>query len=180
VKNGKWKIIKNIASLSIVHFTFYIVLSGCGYKPSSIYQNKIIGKDISAEVEISPKRPQKSTFLKDALNEAIYTVFGANLVNKNANTRIILSIDSSSLDPLDYDENGFPILYRSKVTLKAKVIDKFSKTRFYKVDGNYDFAVSPNSIINDQLKLDSFKQASIDALNKLLAEITKDGVKNDH
>ena len=173
------KIFNTFFFLFIFHFSFF-ALSGCGYKPSFIYQNKIIGKDISTEVEISPKRPQKSTFLKDALNEAIYTVFSANLVNKNANTRIILSIDSSSLDPLDYDENGFPILYRSKVTLKAKVIDKFSKTRFYKVDGNYDFAASPNSIINDQLKLDSFKQASIDALNKLLAEITKDGVKNDH
>jgi hypothetical protein len=155
-------------------------LVGCGYKPSSVYLNKIIGKDIQAIVEISPQKPKESAFLKDALNDAVYSVFNANLVNNNADTKIILSIYSSSLTPLDYDENGFPILYRSAVTLKAKVIDKHSKTHIYTVNGNYDFAVSANSIINDQIKFDSFKQASINALNKLLAEITKDGVKHDY
>jgi len=155
-------------------------LVGCGYKPSSVYLNKIIVKDIQAIVEISPQKPKESAFLKDALNDAVYSVFNANLVNNNADTKIILSIYSSSLTPLDYDENGFPILYRSAVTLKAKVIDKHSKTHIYTVNGNYDFAISANSIINDQIKFDSFKQASINALNKLLAEITKDGVKHDY
>ena len=164
--------------LLFLFFSFYLV--GCGYKPSSVYLNKIIGKDIQASVKISPQTPKESAFLKDALNDAVYTVFNANLVNNNADTKIILSINSSSLTPLDYDENGFPILYRSAVTLKAKVIDKYKKTHNYTVSGNYDFAISANSIINDQIKFDSFKQASINALNKLLAEITKDGVKHDY
>ncbi|WP_456479735.1 hypothetical protein [Nautilia sp.] len=178
--NGKWKIIKNITSLSIFHFTLYIVLSGCGYKPSSVYQKKIVGDDIEAIVTISPQTPKESAFLKDALNDAVYTVFSSNLVTKNANTKIYLSISSSSLTPLDYDENGFPILYRSAVTLQAKIIDKYNNTHYYTIDGNYDFAISANSIINDQTKFDSFKKASINALNKLLAEITKDGVNNDN
>ncbi|ACM93446.1 putative lipoprotein [Nautilia profundicola AmH] len=169
----------NLFFLFIFYFTL-LTFSGCGYKPSSVYQNKIIGQDIQAIVEISSKTPKESAFLKDALNDAIYTVFGANLVNKNPNTKIYLTINSSSLTPLDYDQNGFPILYRSAVTLKAKIIDKFSKTHTYTVSGNYDFAISANSILNDQIKFNSFKQASINALNKLLAEITKDGAKNDN
>jgi len=171
--------LKKLLFLFIFHFSVFIIL-GCGYKPSSVYQNKIIGKDIQAVVEISPQTPKESAFLKDALNDAIYSVFGANLVDNNATTKIILTINSSSLTPLDYDENGFPILYRSAVTLKAKIIDKFSNIHNYTVSGNYDFAISANSIINDQLKFNSFKQASINALNKLLAEITKDGVKHDN
>lgn len=170
---------KFLLSFFIFNFSLFI-LTGCGYKPSSVYQKKIIGNDIQAVVDISSKTPKESAFLKDALNDAVYSVFGANLVNSNANTKIILSINSSSLNPLDYDQNGFPILYRSAVTLKAIVIDKFNKKHVYTVNGNYDFAVSANSIINDQTKFDSFKQASINALNKLLAEITKDGVKNDN
>ena len=173
------KKIFNIPVLLFLAFSLFIFY-GCGYKPSSTYQNRIIGENIQAIVEISPKTPKESAFLKDALNDAVYTVFGANLVENNANTKIKLSINSSSLNPLDYDKNGFPILYRSSVSLKATIIDKYNKKRDYLVNGNYDFAVSANSIINDQVKFDSFKQASINALNKLLAEITKDGVKNDN
>ena len=163
----------------IFHFLLFIFI-GCGYKPSSTYQNRIIGNDIKAEVKISAKSPRENIFLKDALNDAVNTVFSANLVNSNANTTIYLSISSSSLTPLDYDKNGFPILYRSAVTLNAKIIDKNKKTRTYKVSGNYDFAIKANSVLNDQTKLNAFKQASINALNKLLAEITKDGVNNDN
>jgi hypothetical protein len=170
----------NFLKFYILHFTFLILFIGCGYKPSSVYQDKIIGKNIKAIVKITAKNPRESAFLKDALNDAVYSVFGADLVTNNADTKIYLSISSSSLKPLDYDENGFPILYRSSVTLKAEVIDKYNKTHNYIVSGNYDFAVSPNSIINDQIKFDSFKQASINALNILLAEITKDGAEYDN
>jgi hypothetical protein len=77
---------------------------------------------------------------------------------------------------LDFDENGYPILYRSSVTLKAYVLDKNNKNRIYTVNGFYDFAISANSVINDQIKLNAFKKASINALNKLIALITKDGI----
>jgi hypothetical protein len=115
-------------------------------------------------------------FLKDALNEAIYTLFNANISYKNPNTTINLSVISSSLEPLDYDENGYPILYRSSVNLKANIIDKNNKKRTYTVKGFYDFSISANSVINDQIKLNAFKKASINALNKLIALITKDGI----
>jgi hypothetical protein len=80
---------------------------------------------------------------------------------------------------LDYDKNGYPILYRSSVTLQADITDKNNKKRTYSVNGTYDFATSPNSVINDQIKLNAFKKASINALNKLIALITKDGI-NEH
>jgi hypothetical protein len=60
--------------------------------------------------------------------------------------------------------------------LQAKIIDKNNKKRIYVVKGTYDFATSPNSVINDQIKLNAFKKASINALNKLIALITKDGI----
>ena len=156
-------------------FPILFLFIGCGYKPSSVYQEKIIAKDIKAVVNISSKNPKKDAFLKDALYDAVYTIFDANLVDNNENTTIILSLISSSITPLDYDENGFPILYRSKVKLKAKIIDKNKKTRFYSISGKYDFAVTSNSVLNNQIKFDAFKKASIDALNKLLAKITIDG-----
>ena len=163
-------------------FFFFILLLfvGCGYKPSNIYQKQTLGKNIKAIVNINSQNPKKDAFLKDSLHDAIYTTFNTNLVNDNENTTIILYLLSSSINPLDYDENGFPILYRSKVKLKAKIIDKNKKTRFYKISGTYDFAITANSALNDQIKFDAFKKASINALNKLLAKITINGVNYDN
>jgi hypothetical protein len=127
-------------------------------------------------VDIDVKSPEENVFLKDALNEAIFTLFDSEISDTNSNTIIKLSILNSSLEPLDYDENGYPILYRSSVTLKAYILDKNNKKREYHVNGFYDFAVSVNSVINDQIKLNAFKKAAINALNKLIALITKDGI----
>jgi len=177
VKSEKLKVkSEKVFIFLIFHFTLFTLL-GCGYKPSSTYQTTIIGNNINAVVEIDVKNPQETVFLKDALNDAVYTIFGSNVDKKNPNTTIKLVIVSSSLDPLDYDKNGFPILYRSSVKLKAYVTDKKNKKRVYLVDGTYDFSVSSNSVINDQIQLDSFKKASVNALNKLLALITKDGMR---
>jgi len=105
---------------------------------------------------------------------------GKNLCENNCDTIIKINANSSSLTPLDYDENGFPILYRSSVVLNAEVIDKNKSKRNYTVSGSYDFKVTTDSVITDQLKLDAFKKASINALNKLFAKITKDGAENDN
>jgi len=157
-----------------------LLLIGCGYKPSSYYQNKIIGKNIKAVVEIDPANPRETIFLKDALNDAVYTILGKNLCENNCDTIIKINASSSNLTPLDYDENGFPVLYRSSVVLKAEVIDKNKSKRNYTVSGSYDFKITTDSVITDQLKLDAFKKASINALNKLFAKITKDGAENDN
>jgi len=166
---------------AIFKWFFPLFFISCAYEPSNVYQKEIISNKIKTTVEISTKKPKESAFLTDALNEAVYTVFGSEIDNKNPTTKITLKLSSSSLNTLDYDENGFPILYRSSVNLKAIIKNlKTKKTYTYNVRGNYDFAVSANSIINDQLKFNAFQKASTNALNKLLAEITKDGAKNDN
>jgi len=159
--------------------TFFLLffLIGCGYKPSSVYQNKILGDNINAKVKIDPKNPRETIFLTDAVNDAVYTVFDKNLCFENCDTTIEVNPNSSSLIPLDFDENGYPILYRSKVVLKVKVKDKNKKTRYYTVSGTYDFNVAPQSVLTDQIKLEAYKKASINALNRLFAKITKDGAE---
>jgi len=128
-------------------------------------------------VDIDPASPRETIFLKDALNDAVYTILGKNVCQNNCDTIIKINPKSSSLTPLDYDENGFPVLYRSSVVLKATLKDKFGKKREYSVTGSYDFKVTSDSVITDQLKLDAYKKASINALNKLFAKITKDGAE---
>jgi len=160
-----------------IFFLFFLFLIGCGYKPSSVYQDKILGNNINAKVTIDPKSPRETIFLTDAVNDAIYSVFNKNLCFNNCDTTIEVNPNSSSLIPLDYDQNGYPILYRSKVVLKVKLKDKNNKTRNYVVNGTYDFNVAPQSVLTDQIKLEAYKKASINALNRLFARITQDGAE---
>jgi len=153
---------------------------GCGYKPSSIYQNKILGNEIKPVISIDIENPRESIFLKDAVNDAIYTLFGKNVCYQNCDATMYVKTSFANLTPLDYDENGYPILYRSRVTLRVTLIDKNGKKRRYSVSGNYDFKITSDSVLNDQIKFEAYKQASVNALNKLIAQITKDGVKYDN
>ncbi len=164
-------------SFYILHFTFVVFLIGCGYKPSSVYQEKILGNNIKVIVNIDVKNPRETIFLKDAVLDAVYTLLGENVCNYNCDSTMVINPQSSSLEVLDYDRNGYPVLYRSIVHLTADIIDKNGKKRHYSVDGTYDFRIKSQSLIDDETRLNAFKNASINALNKLFANLAKDGVK---
>jgi len=153
---------------------------GCGYKPSSVYQDNILGNEIKAKVKISAENPRETIFLKDAINDAVYSSLGKNLCYDNCKTVIDIISASSSLTPIYYDENGYPVIYRMEVNIKAKITDKNGRLRIYSVNGSYDFKVESNSILTDQIKLEAYKKASINALNKLFAKLTKDGAYYDN
>ena len=158
-------------------FLLPFIFIACGYKPSVTYQNKILSNQIKTVVNIDVKNPRETIFLKDALNDAVYTILGKNVCYNNCTTTLIINPSFSSLEVLDYDKNGYPVLYRSKVILNVTLKDKNSKIRKYKVSGVYDFRIESQSVVNDETKLNAYKNASINALNKLFALITKDGVK---
>jgi len=88
---------------------------------------------------------------------------------------MIITPNYSSLIVLDYDKNGYPILYRSVVTLSVTIKDKNGKIRHYNVSGSYDFRVESQGVLSDEARLNAYKNASINALNKLFALIAKAG-----
>ena len=160
----------------LLFFLPFIFLA-CGYKPSVDYQNRLLGSKIKTVVNIDVQNPRETIFLKDALNDAVYTILGKNVCYNNCTSTLIINPSFSSLDVLDYDKNGYPVLYRSKVVLNVTLKDKNLKIRHYTVNGIYDFRVESQSIVNDETKLNAYKNASINALNKLFATLSKDGAK---
>ncbi len=160
----------------IIFFLPFVFIA-CGYKPSVEYQNKVLGSKIKTLVNIDVQNPRETIFLKDALNDAVYTVLGKNVCYNNCSSTLIINPSFSSLDVLDYDENGYPVLYRSKVILNVTLKDKNSKIRHYHVSGIYDFRIESQSVVNDETKLNAYKNASINALNKFFAILTKEGAE---
>ena len=155
----------------LIPFLFF----ACGYKPSTIYQKKLLGSNIKPIVKIDIENPRETIFLKDAVNDAVYTLLGANVCDNNCDSTMIIIPNYSSLTVLDYDENGYPSIYRSRVNLSVNIVDKNGKKRHYSVSGTYDFKVESQGVLNDEAKLNAYKNASINALNKLFALIAKNG-----
>jgi len=169
IENGKWKI-------KIIFFSLFFIFTGCGYKPSIRYQDNLLSNKIKVENRIDVKNPRETIFLRDAINDAIFTILNKNVCYENCDTILKINSANYSLSVLDYDKNGFPSLYRANVNLSVTLIDKNEKSHNYNVSGIYDFRVESNSVINDEVKLNAYKQATINALNKLFALIARDGV----
>ncbi|NPA54849.1 MAG: hypothetical protein GXO40_00625 [Epsilonproteobacteria bacterium] len=154
-------------------------LSGCGYKPSTVYTSEMLGDTITPEVEIDVKNPTEAVFLKDALNEAVFNVFNAK-IKQNATSSIKLKVNSTSLDVLDYDKNGYPILYRATATITSYVYDKFHKYHKYIVHGSYDFSIDSNSVVSDNLKHNALKEAFARALQEIEFKVAQEGMNHDN
>jgi len=145
-------------------FLILLFLIGCGYKPTTDYTTPLLGNKISTNVEIDVRNPSDSIYLKDALNESVVNDYDANLNDKNSSSNIKLKVNSTSISAIGYDINGYPILYRASASVTAYVTDVHKVITTYTAGGSYDFAITANSIMDDNTKHNAIKQAFIQAL----------------
>jgi hypothetical protein len=153
---------------------------GCGYKPSTQYTHPILGDKIETSVSISITNPTDSIFLKDALNEAVLSVFNAKVTNNDADSQISLKVSSAGVSPLDYDKNGYAILYRANASITAYVKDVNGTTSSYSGSGSYDFSVESESVVTDEVKHNAIKEAFLKALQMIEFKIANRGMNNDN
>ena len=168
-----------------VGWLFLLILvffSGCGYKPTYIYTKKVLGDDIYVDVDISLKDPQNSVLITDAINEAVISKFRSNLTRdkKSASSKLYLSLSSVSFKPIQYDENGYVIAYKTYVTLKTKYIDRYKRSKTLTTSGTYDFNIEANSIISDNKRFEAIKFAALKAIDELISKISIKGRSNDY
>ena len=150
---------------------------GCGYKPSTYYTSPLLGDKIYTEVNIDIQNPTDAIFLKDAVNQAVYSVFNARLVNKEtADTIMKFNVSSVSITPIDYDKNGYPILYRASASVSANIQMKNNITKSYSGNGSYDFSIVSDSILSDDLRHNAIKQAFLKALQIIEFKIAQGGI----
>ena len=105
--------------------------------------------------------------------------------DKNANTSILVSIKSISLQPLLYDDYGYTSSY--KIVLVLEFDTKFNNKGSQKIitSGDYDFAVSQkvknarytDSILSDTQRFNAIKEASKEAFDEYVAIIAMRGYK---
>ena len=165
----------------VIFFFVFFILEGCGYRPSTYYTTPLLGNKIYTQVDIDITNPTDFVYLKDALNEAVLSVFNAKRVpKKEADSSIKLSIKSINFEVLDYDKNGYPILYRANTSITATIVSKNNKTYTYTGGGSYDFSVLADSVLSDNLKHNAIKEAFLRALQIIEFKIAQKGMDNDN
>ena len=153
------------------------LISACGYRPSSKFSRNILGQKISTSITISVEDPENTVLIKDAVDGAIVEIFQASLVSKNqSDTHLALSISKPTYSPIQYDANGFVIVYRMSVSLNIiKYNNGESKT--YITKGTYDFSVTPNAVVTDQDRFDAIKNGALKAINGFISKISAEGAR---
>lgn len=156
-----------------------LLLLGCGYKPAAYYAKSALGTKIYAEVTISRKDPQNSVQIKDSVNEAIVSRLGGKLVPKEeAETLLHVSIGSITFTPTIYDQNGYVIAYKTKVTLNTSYQKETQAIQKFQTTGEYDFSIEANSVVSDTKRLEAIGYAANEALDEFISKIAIRGLYN--
>lgn len=154
-----------------------MLITGCGYRPSSQYAKNVVLDSVSTEVRVSLRDPENSVLIKDAVNRAVLERFRASLTEKgSAKTHLLLQVDAINFIPLQYNEQGYIITYRT--TLSMKILRMTAeRNKAYRSHGLYDFAIEPNSIISDQARFEAIEKCAQKAIDSFVAQVASEGAK---
>jgi len=163
-------------------FLFVLVFGGCGYKPTYVYTKNVLGDDIYVDVDISLQDPQNSVLITDAINEVVISKFRSNLTRdkSKASSQLYISLGSIRFKPIQYDQNGYVIAYKTYVTLRTRYIDKKGHSKSITTTGDYDFPIEANSVISDNKRFEAIKFAALKALDELISKISIKGSSDDY
>jgi hypothetical protein len=152
-----------------------IALTGCGYKPMTTYTKNVLTNRIYCDVDIYLRDPENAVLVKDALNEAIVSRFGARIAEKDeATTHMKVAFKSVAFTPIQYDANGYAVYYRATVTLDIHYESK-KHHGDETVSGFYDFPIEPNAVISDAKRFEAIRFGAQKALDAFISRLAMRG-----
>lgn len=156
-------------------FLLATLFIGCGYLPASKQARKVVGHKLFVEVVVPLEDPENAVIIKDATRKAVVTRFHASLVSKEeAKTKLLVQMSSIGFTPLQYDENGYIIVYRAIINLRVTRISK-NENKSYSSKGNFDFTIEPNAVITDNQRFEAISNASLKAIDSFIAQVGAEG-----
>ncbi len=169
----------------MLRLTVFIFLTlftvSCGYKPTLIYTQNVLGDKIYVEVKTSLQDPENSVLIRDSVNQAVIKKFRSKIVPKKyANSMLFVTLKKVSFLPIQYDKNGYVIAYKTYVTLSSRYVDKKGHKSIITSTGDYDFAIESNSVISDTKRFEAIKNASYKAIDDFISKLSVKGIKSDN
>lgn len=165
---------KNILKFLIFNSSF-LILTACGYKPSSHMIKNIFEDSVYVEVIVDRVEPENAPFIKDEINRLIYTRFKGRVASKaEAKSQIRLSYAGSTYIPLAY-KDGYVTRYRAHIRVHFDMLNKEGKTS-KTIVSIVESDIQSSSLTSSALRTEAIRKGLEKALDEFLAYVSAKGM----
>mgnify|MGYP002266600096 CR=1 FL=1 len=152
-----------------------LLVSACGYKPSSHTIKHIFSDTVYVEVLVDRAEPENAPFVKDEMNRLIYTRFKGRVVPKEqAQSQIRLSYAGSTFTPLAY-RDGYVIRYRANIKVNFAMVTKEGKIN-KKISSIVESDIQESSLTSSALRTEAIRKGLAKAMDEFLAYVSAKGM----
>ncbi len=152
-----------------------LLVSACGYKPSSHIIQNVFSDTVYVEVIVDRAEPENAPYVKDEMNRLIYTRFKGRVVPKEqAQSQIRLSYTGSTFTPLSY-ENGYVTRYRANIRVKFDMVNKEGKVS-KTISSIVESDIQESSLTSSVLRTEAIGKGLAKALDEFLAYVSAKGM----
>ena len=154
-----------------------ILLSGCGYLPSSVLAQKALGNSVFVKLNINLPNPENSVELKDEFNKTIVSRFQNKIADSNNSDSIItINIDKITDTHIAVSSDGFTTYYRVQVFTTYIYDDKKGNKTSVSNSGFFDYNVSLDSpLVTYNNRYYAINQAFLQTIDKFVAMMAYEG-----
>lgn len=155
------------------------VFNACGYLPTSKVSSNVFSDKIYINAIISQQDSRNSIYIVDTIRELVINKLGKSpALKEEADDTLYVTMESLSFIPIIYDEHGYVIAYKTRIALLFDATFKNGQREKIRTSGDYDFAISPNTVISDTARFEAIRAASSEAFDEFISIIAIKGHKN--
>jgi hypothetical protein len=169
--------------LYVTHYSLFIsmaavlLLTACGYKPSSHVIKNIFSDTVYVEVIVDRVEPENAPFVKDELNRMVYTRFKGRVVPKaQAQSQLRVAYRGSTFTPLAYDD-GYVTRYRANIRVRFDMLTKQGKLT-KTINAVHEADIQASSLYSSALRTEAIRKGLEKALDEFLAYVSAKGMLN--
>jgi len=169
----------NKQKLFIMHYALFMLvamlLTACGYKPSSHMIRNVFEDTVYVEVNIDKAEPENAPFIKDEMNRLIYTRFKGKVASKEeAKSNIHITYEGSTYLPLAY-KGGYVTRYRVSIPVQFDMHNKEGDVH-KAIIAVVESDIEASSLTSSAIRTESIRKGLAKALDEFLAYVSAKGM----
>lgn len=160
-----------------IFFTFIalIMISACGYKPSSHVIKNVFSDSVYVKVIVDRVEPENAPFVRDEMNRMVYTRFKGRVVSKEeAQSQIRISYAGSTFTPLAY-ANGYVTRYMVNVRVRFNMLTKDGRI-IKDIASTVESDIEASSLASSALRTEALRKGLEKAMDEFLAYVSAKGM----